>query len=300
MNDAVPNSHRDEPGKWASLALTIAVHLGLIAFLVLGVRWQSAPPAALEVDLVAAVPAHPAPPKPEPAPEPKPEPKPIPKPEPKPIPKPEPPKPAPKPEPPKAQAKPDIAMKAPEAKKPVKPEPKPEPPKPEPKKPEPKKPEPKPEPRLPEPKKPEPEPAKPQTRKPEPVVPPKDDYMAQRLAQETERTQLERMMRDDVARAAAARNRAAGDAYENALRTKVRGNLLRPPGLSGNPEAVFEVDQLPSGEVIAIRLKRSSGIPALDEAIERAVRRSSPLPLPEAKELFQRTLELKFKPLDED
>ena len=285
MNDAVPNSHRDEPGKWASLALTIAVHLGLIAFLVLGVRWQSAPPAALEVDLVAAVPARPAPPKPEPVPEPKPEPKPIPKPE------PELPKPAPKPEPPKAQAKPDIAMKAPEAKKPVKPEPKPEPPKPEPKKPEPK---------PPEPKKPEPEPAKPEPKKPAPVVPPKDDYMAQRLAQETERTQLERMMRDDVARAAGARNRAAGDAYENALRTKVRGNLLRPPGLSGNPEAVFEVDQLPSGEVIAIRLKRSSGIPALDEAIERAIRRSSPLPLPEAKELFQRTLELKFKPLDEE
>ena len=326
MNDAVPNSPRDEPGKWASLALTIAVHLGLVAFLVLGVHWQSAPPAALEVDLVAAVPARPTP-TPPPKPEPKPEPKPIPKPEPKPepepepepepptpAPKPEPPKPAPKPEPPKAQAKPDIAMKAPE--KPVKPEPKPEPPKPEPPKPEPpkpepkkpepkpepKKPEPKPEPKPPEPKKPEPkpEPAKPEPKKPEPVVPPKDDYMAQRLAQETERTQLERMMRADAARASAARNRAAGDAYENAVRTKVRGNLLRPPGLSGNPEAVFEVDQLPSGEVLAIRLKRSSGIPALDEAIERAIRRSSPLPLPEAKELFQRTLELKFKPLDED
>jgi TonB family protein len=280
MNRQPPNAPRDQPGKWASLALTIAVHLGLIAFLVLGVRWQSAPPAAMEVDLVAAVPSQPAPP---------PEPAPAPKPEPKPAPKPEPPKPAPKPEPPpKPVAKPDIATKPPEPKKPVKPEP----PKPEPKKPEPRKPEPKPEPPKPEAKKPEPE-------KPRPVVPPKDDYMTQRLAQETERAQLERMLRDDAARASAARNRAVGDAYQNAIRTKVRGNLLRPPGLTGNPEAVFEVDQLPSGEVLAIRLKRSSGVPALDDAIERAIRRSSPLPLPEAKELFERTLELKFRPLDE-
>lgn len=291
MKHWTPHSDHDQPGKWASLGLTIAVHLGLIAFLVFGVRWQSAPPAAMQVDLVAAVPSRPAQPPPA-APEP---PKPAPKPEP---PKPEPPKaPPPKPEPPKpepkAQVKPDIATKAPEPKKPEpkKPDPKPEPKKPEPT-PEPKKPEPKPEAKKPEPKKPEPE-------KPREVVPPKDDYMAERLAQETQRTQLERMMRDDAARVATARSVGAKDAYTNAIRTKVRGNLLRPPGLSGNPEAVFDVDQLPSGEVLAIRLKRSSGVPALDDAIERAIRRSSPLPLPEQKELFERTLELRFRPLDE-
>ena len=285
MKHWTPHSNQNQPGKWASLGLTVAVHLGLIAFLVLGVRWQSSPPAAMQVDLVAAVPSRPAPPPP---PEPKPEP-------PKPAPKPEPPKPEPKP-----AVKPDIATKAPEPKKPEpkKPEPKkPEPKKPEPKKPEPKKPEPKkPEPK-PEPKKPEP---KPEPEKPREIVPPKDDYMAERLAQETQRTQLERMMRDDAARVAAARSAGAKDAYTNAIRTKVRGNLLRPPGLSGNPEAVFDVDQLPSGEVLAIRLKRSSGVPALDDAIERAIRRSSPLPLPESKELFERTLELRFRPLEDD
>ncbi|MDT3672335.1 MAG: energy transducer TonB [Aromatoleum sp.] len=289
MKHWTPHSDHDQPGKWASLGLTIAVHLGLIAFLVFGVRWQSAPPAAMQVDLVAAVPSRPAPPPP-PAPEPQ---KPAPKPEP---PKPEPPKaPQSKPEPPKPepkpQVKPDIATKAPEPKKPEpkKPEPKPEP--------EPKKPEPKPETKKPEPKKPEPK--KPEPEKPREVVPPKDDYITERLAQETQRTQLERMMRDDAARVAAARSAGAKDAYTNAIRTKVRGNLLRPPGLSGNPEAVFDVDQLPSGEVLAIRLKRSSGVPALDDAIERAIRRSSPLPLPEQKELFERTLELRFRPLDE-
>ncbi|MCK9260112.1 MAG: TonB C-terminal domain-containing protein, partial [Azoarcus sp.] len=151
----------------------------------------------------------------------------------------------------------------------------------------------------PEPKKPEPkvEPKKPEP--PKPVVPPKDNYMAKLLEQESDRAKVEGMMRGEAARAASARTKGEIDAYQNAIRTKVRGNLLSPPGLSGNPEAVFEVDQLPSGEVLVIRLKRSSGIPALDDAIERAIRRSSPLPLPTQRELFQRTLELKFRPLDE-
>lgn len=269
MNDrAIPHEH---PGKWASLALTFAVHIGLALFLFFGIRWQSEPPASLEVELAAPPPSRPAPP---------PEPEPV---------KPEPPKPEPKPEPPKpAPAKPDIATKAPEKK--------PEPPKPEPKKPEP----PKPEPKKPEP--PKPEPKKPEQPKPEPkkpVVPPKDNYMDKLLERETEKAELDKIMRADAAKASAARNKAATEGYINAVRTKVRGNLLRPPGLSGNPEAVFEVDQLPSGEVLNVRLKRSSGIPALDEAIERAIRRSSPLPLPEKGELFERTLELKFRPLEE-
>lgn len=278
------NTPQEQPGKLASLVLTITVHLGLALFLFFGVNWQSKPPASLEVELVAAPPPSRPAPIPEPKPEPpKPEPpKPEPKPEPpKPEPKPEPPKPEPKPEPPKPVVKPEIATKAPEKK-------------PEPPKPEPKKPEPKPEPKKPEPKKPEP---KPEPKKP--VEPPRDDYMAKLLEQERERTQVENMLRAEANRAAAARNQGAIDAYQNAIRTKVRGNLLRPPGLTGNPEAIFEVDQLPTGEVLTIRLKRSSGVPALDDAIERAIRRSSPLPLPTQRELFQRTLELKFRPLDE-
>ena len=113
-------------------------------------------------------------------------------------------------------------------------------------------------------------------------------------------------MAQEGARAAAAGPGRPGppggdiDKYRAAIAAKVRGNLLRPPGLSGNPEAVFEVIQLPSGEVLEVRLKRSSGVPALDEAIERAIRRSSPLPLPDDKRQFDRTLELKFRPLADD
>ncbi|WP_341648448.1 cell envelope integrity protein TolA [Thauera humireducens] len=135
--------------------------------------------------------------------------------------------------------------------------------------------------------------------KPEPK-PVQDDYMKQLLAQETQAAQnarLEGLLKQESARAGA---QGDMDKYKLAIATKVRGNLLRPPGLSGNPEATFEVDQLPSGEVLNIRLKRSSGVPALDEAIERAIRRSSPLPLPANQSLFQRTIEFKFRPLADE
>jgi colicin import membrane protein len=79
----------------------------------------------------------------------------------------------------------------------------------------------------------------------------------------------------------------------------VRGNIVLPPGIQGNPEAIFEVSQLPSGEVLDVRQKRSSGNPALDSAIERAIRKSSPLPKPDDPALFQRTLEIRYRPFEE-
>jgi hypothetical protein len=41
--------------------------------------------------------------------------------------------------------------------------------------------------------------------------------------------------------------------------------------------------------------RQRTGAP--DRALERAIRRSSPLPLPEDKRLFERTLTLKLRPL---
>ncbi|MER2553736.1 MAG: TonB C-terminal domain-containing protein, partial [Thauera sp.] len=41
MRERAAPSHREPPGKWQSLGLTVAVHLGLFLFLFFGVRWQS-------------------------------------------------------------------------------------------------------------------------------------------------------------------------------------------------------------------------------------------------------------------
>jgi colicin import membrane protein len=71
-----------------------------------------------------------------------------------------------------------------------------------------------------------------------------------------------------------------------------------PPDIKGNPEAIFDVVQLPTGEVLSARLRKSSGNGAYDEAVERAILKSSPLPEPDRREQFARELQLKFRPVE--
>lgn len=99
------------------------------------------------------------------------------------------------------------------------------------------------------------------------------------------------------AAAARARAKAEGD-YAGKIRAKVRGNISGAVEVAGNPEAVFEVVQLPTGEVLTVTLKKSSGNRAYDEAVERAINKSSPLPKPDQADIFQRQLSLKFRPLE--
>lgn len=98
--------------------------------------------------------------------------------------------------------------------------------------------------------------------------------------------------------AASARKKAEGD-YIGKIKGKIKGNIVLPPDMKGNPEAVFEVTQLPSGEIITVKLKKSSGNSAWDGATERAIHKSSPLPKPDLSEAFSRVLELHFRPLEE-
>ena len=63
---------------------------------------------------------------------------------------------------------------------------------------------------------------------------------------------------------------------------------MLPPDIAGNPEAIFDVVQLPTGEVMSVKLRKSSGHKAYDAAVERAILKSSPLPRPDRPEQFQR------------
>lgn len=179
---------------------------------------------------------------------------------------------------------------------------------------EPSPPAPKPEPRIEKPDielkapppKPKPEPPK-AARKPEPAAPkpPADADMQRRLREELAREQqtlaLEReraAIRESLARDAAAANARALATWVDRIRAKIRGNILLPPDLKGNPEAIFDVVLLPTGEVLSAKLRKSSGHAGYDQAVERAILKSSPLPKPDRPELFQRELELRFRPLD--
>ena len=87
--------------------------------------------------------------------------------------------------------------------------------------------------------------------------------------------------------------------YIDKVRSRIRSHIVLPPNIPGNPEAIFIVRQLPSGDIIGEpRMVRSSGHKAYDEAIMRAIKKSSPLPKPDDPSLFQRELELRFRPLD--
>jgi colicin import membrane protein len=75
---------------------------------------------------------------------------------------------------------------------------------------------------------------------------------------------------------------------------------LVPPSVQGNPEAEVVVTLLPGGEVLNVRIKKSSGNPAYDEAVERAVRRARPFEVP-AGDAFQRNFReftMAFRPVN--
>ncbi|GAB4171232.1 MAG: hypothetical protein OHK0026_15370 [Rhodocyclaceae bacterium] len=247
---ATQGAPREGRGKWVSIALSAGMHVLLVAVLIYGVRWQSHPPEAVEVELVRELPAPPVAVRAAPAPAP--------------------PEARPKPEP---AAKPEIALKE----KAQKPRPK----------------------------------EKPQPKKEAAPEAPRPDLqrslVEEQMRSETEHLALERAAREAAAQASAARERQASAArgkaiadYIERVRSKIRGNIVLPADVRGNPEAVFEVSQLPNGEVLPpVRLQRSSGHAGLDAAIERAILKSSPLPRPSSPELFSRVLELRFRPLEE-
>jgi colicin import membrane protein len=89
---------------------------------------------------------------------------------------------------------------------------------------------------------------------------------------------------------------AARSQWADRIRARIRPNVVLPLDLQGNPEAIFDVQLLPTGDVVEVKLKKSSGSGAYDDAVERAIRKSSPLPLPEKREVFEARLELRFRP----
>lgn len=273
--------NRPQPGKWQSAALAAGMHLVLGAFLYYSVSWQTSKPAAVQVELVGSLPPIDAPVRPVPPPPP---PEPVVEKQPEPVVEPPPPPPPPKP---------DIAVKEPpKPKTPPKPEPRPEPPKPKPVE---KKPEPKPEPRVE--KKPEP--------RPDPRI---EQELQEKLMRESLQRESAEQMRRQAAHEADLMAKVAADGarmkarqtWADRISAKVKANVVVPPGVSGNPEAVVSISLLPDGSVAGEpRLRQLTGNRALDEAILRAIVKSSPLPKPDDPAAFERNLELKFRPLAE-
>jgi len=243
--------------KLAAGVLALGVHVLFALLLVFGVSWQTQQPAPVMVDLWEALPA--------PAPAPRPRPEPVKAPEPvKEVP-------APKPvvkEPPPIKA-PDIALEKKKAETEL-------------------------------------------LKKQQAIQQAEEKARAEaakaarekQLAEQKKREQLLKMEEEDLirrmadeeaastarqaqlaeTRAAASKRQSAMAStigqYRDLISAKVRGNTRVPDNLTGNPEVRCLVRLLPTGEVQSVRVTQSSGNAAYDQAVVRAIEKSSPLPLP--------------------
>jgi colicin import membrane protein len=102
-------------------------------------------------------------------------------------------------------------------------------------------------------------------------------------------------------KAANAANASLIGEYKAKIQAKIRGNVNKTLCGDGNPELRFEIGLLPTGELTGTpKITKSSGNSACDEAVERAIIASEPLPLPSDPALFSqfRNLNLKFRPND--
>ena len=86
--------------------------------------------------------------------------------------------------------------------------------------------------------------------------------------------------------------------YIDRIRTKIKTHIVPPSEIKGNPEVVFNIVQLPTGEVLSVRLVKTSGNALLDSAVERAILKSSPLPKPDRPEQWLREFNISFRPLE--
>ena len=246
-------------------ALSVLVHVVLLSLLIVSFNWKTVKTIQVaEVELWDSLPqpeVTPPPPAPEPEPEP-PKPEPVVKEQPKPEPAPE----------PKAEIeiKKKVELKV------------------EPKKEE----KPKPDPKIKEAEKKRQEQEK------------LKKLQQELLAEDSHAPQKE--ANDEAAKAQAAQSAAALktelDKYIGLVSAKIRPYVNKQLCGTGKPDLVFEISLLPTGEIQGEpKLAKSSGIVACDEAVERAIRQSNPLPRPSAELMPQvRELKLKFRPNDDN
>ena len=86
--------------------------------------------------------------------------------------------------------------------------------------------------------------------------------------------------------------------YTGRIAAKIRSNIVMPPDVPDDARAEFSVTVLPGGSVLPPRLLKSSGNAAYDNAVERAILKSQPLPLPPDAAIFSnfREMKLGFRP----
>ncbi len=89
-------------------------------------------------------------------------------------------------------------------------------------------------------------------------------------------------------------------AYMFAIRQRVMSRWVMPASATVGIECIAHIKQIPGGEVISVRIGRCNGDEAVRRSIMAAIQRASPLPTPHDPSVFDREIQLEFRPKDED
>jgi colicin import membrane protein len=96
----------------------------------------------------------------------------------------------------------------------------------------------------------------------------------------------------------AARASGAVSAWSNQIKARIERAWIRPASARQGIDCILHVTQVPGGEVTNVQLGACNGDDAVKQSIVDAVYRASPLPAPADPSLFERNLELDFRPTD--
>ncbi len=122
-----------------------------------------------------------------------------------------------------------------------------------------------------------------------------EEERQKRLAEEKKRqeAEAEALRQQQLARQRQRINRQAAEATAK-VKQKVERYWLKPASYQSGLSCTIQVRVIPGGEVVEAKVIQSSGDRAFDRSAEVAVRKASPLPIPDDPALFSRFREFKF------
>ena len=96
----------------------------------------------------------------------------------------------------------------------------------------------------------------------------------------------------------AARASGALSSWAAQIQARIQRAWIRPPSARAGIDCTLYVTQVPGGEIVNVRLGTCNGDDAVKQSILDAAYRASPLPAPSDPNLFERNLEVNFRPID--
>jgi colicin import membrane protein len=96
----------------------------------------------------------------------------------------------------------------------------------------------------------------------------------------------------------AARASGAMSSWVAQITARIQRAWIRPPSARSGLECTLYLTQVPGGEITNVRLGACNGDDAVKQSVLDAAYRASPLPAPSDPSLFERNLEVTFRPTD--